>query len=947
MPPSSARLPPVAFSSLVEPLIGVWKRRVGGAVRQALLALGFACLFGAAHLARVGTSAARLGAGAVLVGFVALVVVWMARERRAWASGRRALARVLVPTDPALAGRALRTFALLERAQAGTLGASVDLAELHFQRLLSSATPAAIERSAGRVATRWRWVLLVLAGGALAAFAWGPMRVVEGLNVLVARGGSAPLPMVWLHYPTVTMQPPAYLRAPDRLLLLGSTARIPRGALVLVRGQPTRPDRLLVLTDGEVEVPFVSDGAGGVVAGWTVESDAELRVAARFGNVLVTEPERIGVVARPDEAPTVWLEGAPRELSLQEVGRIAFQYEAQDDHGLRQIDLVLRAGNREDRRVLSRLNGEARAERGGHALVAGDPFLRRMFLPIFVTVEARDNDPLEGPKWGHSAPITLVPPPLGAPEAQRMQGLLAARNMIVDLLAHQITANPPSGEVAGRIAAVAKTLEAAVDPDSPLPVADGLRAFLRGQIRVLTAPPRPGASLIRRTEDVLLAVDVAIERLAVRDARSVAQRLADVADEVAAGAREVRETEKRGQAEARLHAALTALHTGTAQLLVLGALGRDLGSVAQGELDRIERSRRQDQMLHAELAAKHLAARLRRPNPSFASQRSGGVESGGGVPIDSGEASQADQRFDELARELEHLALEHAGEIGAVERALGDAEQQADLEDLRDEARERARDVRRAVASLPLPGAEPGSARSSAAIGREHAGAMSQSLEQLAFEGAVESGKRALSNLDEAERKARAQRRNPADWLPSESLEEARGQLREQVTWAEEKLQETRRQAEAHARDALRDVGRRERQHAQRAGNLSSRGRNDQTSLPPEVLRNLERAEALMNDAARELEGGHGDPALELQREAQRLLEQASQGRTTDESHRSARRNENQDAGRGGLQTQGKVPEEAGDRAQDFRQRVLRGLREDRSGALAPAVRRYAEGLLR
>jgi hypothetical protein len=661
----------------------------------------------------------------------------------------------------------------------------------------------------------------------------------------------------------------------------------------------------------------------------------------------VHEPEGIVLKARPDRAPEVTLEGAPREIPLAEAGRVTLHYEARDDYGLRQIDLVLRAGNREDRRVLSRLNGDMRVDRGGHALAANDPFLRRMFLPTLVTVEARDNDPLDGPKWGRSEPITLIPPPLGEPEAQRLTALIAARATMIDLLAWQLTAEPSPSETSERVALVAKTMEAAVDPEVPLPVADGLKAFLTGQVRVLSQSPPPGASATRRTEDVLLAVDVVVERLAIRDARSVALRLADVADEVASGARAARETEKAGARLTRFRAALDALRAGTSQLLVLGSLGRDLGHVAEGDIDRIERAQAHDDLLHAELAAKHLAARLRRPNPSFGSKRTGGVESGGGQAADAGEASQADQRFDELAQELQHLALEHAGEIGSVERALGEAERQADLEELREEARLRAEDLRRSVAGLPLPGEEPGSARSSAAIGREHAGATSQSLEQLELEQAIESGERALANLDEAERKAREHHHGLSDWLQPQSVERARQRLREHVAWAEEQLQGVWQQAEAQARDALRVSGQRERQHAQRAGNLSSRGRNRQTSLPEQTLDNLERAESLMNEAARELQAGHGERALKLQRDAQRLLEQASQGQTTDVANCDRERQHGGHSGKDGMQTKGDVPGESGDNARDFRQRVVEGLGGERSGLLAPAIRRYAEGLLR
>src|SRR5690606_31988759 len=94
-------------------------------------------------------------------------------------------------------------------------------------------------------------------------------------------------------------------------------------------------------------------------------------------------------------------------------------------------------GDREDRRVLSRLDGESRIERGGHALTPRDTFLRRMFMPVEITVEARDNDPLGGPQWGKSAAITIVPPAVGQPEAKRYASLLAARDALVDLLAHR------------------------------------------------------------------------------------------------------------------------------------------------------------------------------------------------------------------------------------------------------------------------------------------------------------------------------------------------------------------------------------------------------------------------------------------------------------------------------------------------------------------------------
>src|SRR5262249_21757721 len=120
-------------------------------------------------------------------------------------------------------------------------------------------------------------------------------------------------------------------------------------------------------------------------------------------------------------------------------------------HGLREVDLVLRSGGREERRVLEKLDGQARIEQGSQGLDVNDPFLRRVFLPVSVTVEARDNDELEGGRWGASAAITLVAPELGAVESAGYKLVAAARGAVVDLLAWLV--DPPAGTDAKSLAA--------------------------------------------------------------------------------------------------------------------------------------------------------------------------------------------------------------------------------------------------------------------------------------------------------------------------------------------------------------------------------------------------------------------------------------------------------------------------------------------------------------
>lgn len=931
-----------------------WRRRVDGPARRAMIALCFATLLAGAHLARVGTTPTRSAAGSLLLLTVTMIGVRAWRERRDWRDASRTVSRVLIPTDRKLGERALRALKLVDRTKLDTTAGSADLADLHLERLIARASLESVERGAATRARGYAWLLLALIAAGGAALAIGPMRVFEGIDVLVAWKGRAPVPMTWLEYVSLSAQPPGYLRSSDRQLSAASTNAEPMGSVLTVRGVPRFEGRHQVLTDGKHEVPFVSDGSGGLVARWPLEQSASLRIAARFGKVLIEEPEALDVRAVPDRAPVVVLEGAPKTLRLAEIESLELEYAATDDHGIKQIDLVLRAGGREQRRALGRFDGESRHERGAHVMSAREPFLRRTFLPIEVTIEAKDNDPQAGePKWGKSAAIIVLPPAVGEPEALRYEALADGRDAVADVLGAQLVnkLNAYEGELTrqrGAKRAAEIMSRALAGSHGGLRVPAGLRSFLNGQMRVLAHIPRQGASLTRQSEDVLLAVDVALRALASRDARGVAQRLADVADEAADAAKRARESEAAALALSRFDAALGALDRGAGQLAKLGMLGRDVGSVARADIGRIRRARDADQLSQSEAAARHLAARLRRATPSFAAEQSGGVESGMGSGAPGGEPSQADDRFDQLAGELEQLVQEHGDEIQNVERALGDAEQPELVEGLREEARRRAEAIRRAVEELPQLGAPPGSARSSAALGREHAGAMAQNLERLALEEAVQSGRDALSSLAEAERKAKTSR-GLGDWLDDAAMREAKQRLQEELAWAEQKLDTVKRAAEAKARGALEKSAERESGFARRAANLSGRGSEGESALPKDALEALERAEIIMREAAGELGAGKGEKGVLLQREAQRLLERASTGQTSDAEEGNGEQPQSgpHEGGRA-MRTEGEVPEDSKrDGAEEFRRRVLEGLAKDPGGRLAPAVRRYAEGLLR
>lgn len=941
-----------------ERLIASFHERRRAPARWLTLSLLLACFIAAGLLARFGTSWARFGGALLLVLGVAQIFWQRARNRRDFSDPRRTIRRVLVPVDRVIGERTLRAATLAERAKHDPSTGSSELAQLHYRRQLERAPLEAVKAYGARRGSLLRMAAVALLLVATIAVSRDPSRVLEGLDVLGARGGVAPLPMTWLDALTVTVQPPAYLHAADRSIFPGLGSAEPRGSNVSVRGFPIAHGRRLVLTDGTREVPFVDDGADGVIARYTLEEHAELRVAARFGDVLIREAEGVSLEAVPDAAPKVELEGAPERIELRDFDRRELRYEASDDHGLREVDLVLRAGGREDRRPLTRLDGSTRATRGAYAIESSDPFLRRTFLPIEVSIEARDDDALSGVKWGKSAVITLNPVPVGEAEAARYVALRAVRDALTDLLASELTPPPGANDADRRKADTERTLAVAKQLRSMLEqrfagvaLAPGQRAFLGGQARVLERKLPTPASAMRRTEDVLLAVDAALRGLGNRDAGTVAKRLGDAAEEVAEGAKQALESERRSTGLARISQALQVLEPGARHLTVLGPLGRDVGSVAQAEIRRVQRAQASGNLLATELAARHLAARLRRPSPSFSTAGGGGVESGAGQQSGAeGHASDADRKFDELVGELERLAEEHQQELDRVDRTMSDASKAVDLDDLKQEAAQRAAALRQKTAPLPQFSNDPSSARATAALGREHAQAMAQNMARLSLKDAVESGRHAREELAEAARRSKAA--GSFEMIDEDALAEARSELDGALAWAEQALARAEKSAAEKAQAGLQDASGRERGLAERAGNLAGRGNHGEIALPEDLAEALGKAEGLMRDAAKELGAGHGEQGLALQRDAQRLLEQSNSGQSgngdsegKEQQPEQSPKNSSSSKGKQ-MRTDADVPKAEAARSEDFRKRVLDGLSQQKSGRLSDAVRRYAEGLL-
>ncbi len=901
--------------------------------------LALSVLLGAL-MARVGSDWARLGAGVglglVLLGLLAFSV----RESRVWRDPRRVIRRVLAPTDPELSHRALRAQKLAVNPPAGE---SEALATFHYERLLQRASIEAVEGAAKRRARIWRAVWIVLAVSAAVCLAPGPLRIVEGMGVLVARRGVAPFELAYLDETQITAELPSYLRKGRGSVFLGpSTSSLPVGSVLTLRARPRVADRQLVLTDGVTDVPLVSDGRGGVVARWTVADPVELRVAAQFGDVKIYDPLERVIAPRADSPPIVLLQGAPRTIELADLDRLELGFLATDDHGLEQIDLVLRSGRREDRRQLVKLDGQETSHRGGHALTSSDAFLRRMFLPVSVTIEAKDNDPIDGPKWGRSPAIVIRPPPVGQPEAKRHVALKGVRDALVELLSAKLR-DVPEEEYQAAVAAVDESWKQALEGrPGGLEMPRGVQSFVDAQLEALRRPGRQRAS----PEAVLLAMDVLIGRLSVGQARAVSMRLADVVEEVAVRARDARSLEGTspdalGQ---DIGVVLGFAEAGADQLGELGTLGRDLGSVAHADLGRVRRSLDEKNFVHAEAAALHLAARLRRPNPSFGSAASGGVESGMPGRGSSGQGappSSAPSDFDELAGQLDGLSADHAQQISELDRLIEEAARAAADAGLRQEAEQRAQALREAVRPLPEVGG-PDGARGAAAQGRGHGEAMADNLEQLDLESAAESGRAALEALDRAQ--GLLEKGSEMSWMRPEDVARAKDQVRRELEAVERELEQHRRRTTEAAQQGLEEQAAREAELSERARELAQRGSESESRLPQEAIDSLREAARLMQDAAGRLAAGDPQSGLELQNEAQRNLERARTGRVGESDSKESPGDDSSAEGND-LSFEGEVPGARDkDAAEDFRRRVQRGLGRP-SGRLGPAVRRYAEAL--
>lgn len=902
-----------------------------------------------ALVARAGTPAARLlAAGLVTATSLGLALVYVRRSRQ----GRdlaRVLSQIVRPSDPEAGARSLRALRLWRQTHSNeAFGASPALAERFLLDALASVSSELIEKRARRRARLTDALVIVGLLISLGLAARAGHEILEGLNVAFARNGRAPLAMFWLDVTAASARPPSYLRISEHSILFGARLSEPIGTIISVRGYPVRSGPALVLTNGRQSVDFVQSADGELVAHWTLTRSERLGIAARFGPTMVEQEDAVVIDAEPDQRPVVSLENEGQTVRLGRVPRVELNYRASDDHGLRQIDLVLRSAEREDRRTLMRLDGQQREQSGAHALDAADALLKGVRLPTLVRIEARDDNNLVANNWGHSGWITLEPPMPGQPEAERMDVLRNVLRGMVEWLAADPNPELVSAEVLRDL--VEKKQVALARLEQSLRPGEGwhwpnhvelLLSALGEKLSRSGTRSGPRSTVERAT----LALDSLVLDLSERDARLVSVAMADLADEIVLGARQAAGTESRDRGQRRVDDALVFLRGGAHSLRALGLLGHDLANVVRASLTRIERARAASDFTHVQLAAEYLAARLRRPEPSAGSAPTGGIESAPmpGSTRSRSTASNAHQRIERMLIELQQLQRDHRANLELLERTLKASEAEVRQDAPHGDERERADRLRRLAEALPYMGAEPDSALSSQVVAREQALGAAESMRSQQNGDALERVRAARDAIAEA--LLRAGREESSDGIDRKTLGLLDEELKNQARSLEQRLEAARNETGQRAAQQLGHQVASERELAGRARALARREQRKDSVIPEALRRDIDRAADYMERASEALSKSDGASALDDEQRAQALLDrfdsQANRGR--DEGNQDEAPSRPSPMTNRGTVTPTGDPEAAA----RFRSRVQKGLSTQAPGELGAAIRRYAEGLLR
>lgn len=449
----------VAYGEITRVLDGARRRRVRIVVLAAL-AFGVAA-FSLALLAGAGALAlgARAGVRAVALagGLTALVAAaaWAIRDllRTTWTE--EAAARSVAREEPALRSDLVSSVELT-RDRPGIQASgrySVALVDAHVERTAARARAVDLARA---VPDRWArrgglallgvgvlHAVLFLAGGGAFAKAYG--RILAGNP----RGAAAAIADPITGDVELTYHYPAYTRREPRTLSgTGGEIRAPKGTEVVLR---TRADRDVKAAEIAIQLdagsraapliplahsspgspldPTASGGEGGVKGehespaleriSLSVQSSRDLsgRLLVEDGGSyrfrfldgrgkLVAEGPPLPIAVEPDAFPEARITRPDRDLEVDPNAIVSIDWQAEDDVGLGEVALVVKAPDGQERRRVLRKPEAARRD-GGTADLDLRPEKLGEGDRLLYWIEAQDGDAVSGPKKGVSQTQTV------------------------------------------------------------------------------------------------------------------------------------------------------------------------------------------------------------------------------------------------------------------------------------------------------------------------------------------------------------------------------------------------------------------------------------------------------------------------------------------------------------------------------------------------------------
>ena len=240
---------------------------------------------------------------------------------------------------------------------------------------------------------------------------------------------------------------PDYLARDERVFeSLSGGIEAPVGTLVVLQGSSLVPDALggaIRLSSGQTsELLLLQDGR---LTGSFIVDDIEWFALSVYGAGGTVNGPRRSVTVEPDQSPSIRLLSPTAELEVEGTGEVAIEFEANDDHGIGRVDLIISGTpDLEIHRTIAHGAADLTHLRSGYRWPAGSLQLDDV-SDVELSLRVYDDDTIRGPKFSTSESVRVQ---VMTPENRR-RDLLERQTKIldglVDLLGERLEHPIPAG----------------------------------------------------------------------------------------------------------------------------------------------------------------------------------------------------------------------------------------------------------------------------------------------------------------------------------------------------------------------------------------------------------------------------------------------------------------------------------------------------------------------